>query len=116
MEVMNNMDVSYLRNITTTVSSLKQDFINPNNTISKIQIGDKVYDLAGADNYVGNSVGNLENEINKIWEKLNKTVSMVHNCANCGATLEIKENKPVFHCKYCGSTYLVGTAQIYSNY
>ena len=115
MEIMNKMDVSYLTNTTTTVSSLKQEFINPNNTISKIQIGDKVYDLAGVDNY-STGVENLKDEIDKIWNKLNKTVSMVHNCANCGATLEIKENKPVFHCKYCGSTYLVGTAQIYSNY
>ena len=43
-------------------------------------------------------------------------VSLVHNCANCGATLEIEENKPVFHCKYCGSTYIIGPTQIYSHY
>lgn len=43
-------------------------------------------------------------------------ISLVHNCANCGAQLEIEENKPVFHCKYCGSTYVIGPAQIYSHY
>ena len=58
----------------------------------------------------------LENKITEIMKRLNRTVSLVHNCANCGAQLNIEENKPVFHCKYCGSTYLIGTAQIYSNY
>ena len=58
----------------------------------------------------------LENQITEIMKRLNRTVSLVHNCANCGAQLNIEENKPVFHCKYCGSTYLIGTAQIYSNY
>lgn len=58
----------------------------------------------------------LENQITEIMKRLNRTVSLVHNCANCGATLNIEENKPVFHCKYCGSTYLIGTTQIYSTY
>lgn len=62
----------------------------------------------------------LENELEKrlkeLESKLAKTVSLVHNCANCGATLEVEENKPVIHCKYCGSAYIVGTARIYSNY
>jgi DNA-directed RNA polymerase subunit RPC12/RpoP len=43
-------------------------------------------------------------------------ISLIHNCATCGATLDIEENKPVFHCKYCGSTYVIGPAQIYSHY
>ena len=47
---------------------------------------------------------------------MNKKIFLIHNCTNCGATLNIEENKPVFHCKYCDSTYLIGTAQIYSNY
>lgn len=67
-----------------------------------------------------NSIQNcLEYEINELKDKLknmNKHISLIHNCANCGATLNIEENKPVFHCKYCGSAYLIGTAQIYSNY
>lgn len=58
----------------------------------------------------------LECKIEEIVNKLNRTISLVHNCANCGAQLHIEENKPVFHCKYCGSTYLIGTAHIYSNY
>jgi DNA-directed RNA polymerase subunit RPC12/RpoP len=43
-------------------------------------------------------------------------ISLIHNCATCGATVDIEENKPVFHCKYCGSTYVIGPAQIYSHY
>ena len=58
----------------------------------------------------------LEKRLKELESKLAKTVSLVHNCANCGATLEVEENKPVIHCKYCGSAYIVGTARIYSNY
>ena len=58
----------------------------------------------------------IKQQLEKIMNKLHKTISLVHNCANCGAQLNIEENKPLFHCKYCGSTYLIGTAQIYSNY
>ena len=58
----------------------------------------------------------LEKRLKELESKLAKTVSLVHNCANCGATLNVEENKPVIHCKYCGSTYIVGTARIYSNY
>ena len=56
------------------------------------------------------------NELEKIKKKLSTTISLVHNCANCGASLEIEENHPVIHCKYCGSSYLVGTALTYSHY
>ena len=55
-------------------------------------------------------------EINKIWERLNQTVSMVHNCQSCGATLEVEENKPIIHCKYCGNAYLVGAVRERSTY
>lgn len=58
----------------------------------------------------------LERRLKELESKLAKTVSLVHNCANCGATLNVEENKPVIHCKYCGSAYIVGTARIYSNY
>ena len=56
---------------------------------------------------------NRDEEINK---KLNRTVSMIHNCQNCGATLEIQENHPIFHCKYCNTTYVIGTLRTNSTY
>lgn len=59
---------------------------------------------------------NVTDEIDKIWKRLNKTVSLVHNCQNCGARLEIEENHPIFHCKYCGSTYIIGSVQPNSTY
>ena len=76
-------------------------------TISSINLNGQSYDI---------NVPSIDAEIQKIWERLNTQVSLVHNCANCGATLEIEENKPVFHCKYCGSTYIIGPAQLNSHY
>ena len=58
----------------------------------------------------------LDDEIKKIWERLNKTVSLVHNCANCGARLELEEHKQIVNCKYCGSTYIIGAVQPNSTY
>lgn len=87
------------------------DILNYNKPISTIEVQGNTFDIR--DRGLEEAVSE---QIDKIWNKLNKTISLVHNCANCGATLNIEENKPVFHCKYCGSTYLVGTAQIYSNY
>ena len=67
-------------------------------------------------NTITSGISRTEEEIKKIWERLNKTVSLVHNCANCGAKLEIEENHPIFHCKYCGSTYIIGATQPNSRY
>ena len=95
-------EVSYTTNPTITPTT---------RTISTIS-------LSNGEDYSIVSAGEskLQKEIKEIWDRLNKSVSLVHNCANCGATLHIEENKPVFHCKYCGSTYIVGATQIYSNY
>ena len=57
-----------------------------------------------------------EQALEYIQSRLNRTVTLVHQCACCGAHLEIPENKPVFHCKYCNATYLIGTLQLNSNY
>ena len=69
-----------------------------------------------ADKITSSNGTNVQDELKQIWDRLNKTVSLVHNCANCGARLEVEENKPVIHCKYCGSTYLVGSVQLNSHY
>lgn len=63
----------------------------------------------------------MQDEIKELKEKLQelsqvKKISLVHNCVNCGARLDVEENKPVFHCKYCGSTYIIGPQQILSAY
>lgn len=51
-----------------------------------------------------------------IQNQINNRILLVHNCQNCGATLEVEENKAVFHCKYCGSAYIIGANRIYSDY
>ena len=76
-------------------------------TISTINLDGQSYDI---------KVPSIDAEIQKIWERLNTQVSLVHNCANCGATLELEENKAIIHCKYCGSTYIVGPARLNSHY
>jgi DNA-directed RNA polymerase subunit RPC12/RpoP len=73
---------------------------------------EKVENIQGFSNVLSSEITKLQKQM----ENMNKKIFLIHNCANCGATLNIEENKPVFHCKYCGSTYLIGTAQIYSNY
>ena len=75
--------------------------------ISTINLDGQSYDI---------KVPSIDTEIKKIWERLNTQVSLVHNCANCGATLELEENKAIIHCKYCGSTYIVGPARLNSHY
>lgn len=55
-------------------------------------------------------------KLKELESRMNRTVTFVHNCQSCGATLEVEENKQVIHCKYCGGTYLVGTLQINSHY
>ena len=97
--------------VTTSIAQ-EGSFIKDSNeidrrTISSVKIGGQSYDI---------NIPSVDAEIKKIWNRLNMQISLVHNCANCGATLEIEENKPVFHCKYCGSTYIIGPAQIYSHY
>ncbi|MBO4541637.1 MAG: hypothetical protein J5725_00495 [Bacteroidales bacterium] len=59
---------------------------------------------------------NITDAICDIESKINNKMFLVHNCQNCGATLEIEENKPLFHCKYCGSAYVIGASRIYSEY
>lgn len=57
-----------------------------------------------------------EVEIEQIKARLNRTITMIHNCGNCGATLEVPENKPIFRCKFCGTVYVIGPVQFKSHY
>lgn len=49
-------------------------------------------------------------------EMIQKNVVMKYNCQSCGAPLDVEQNKPMVHCKYCGSAYVVGPARINSIY
>lgn len=89
------------------ISSPYSTEIKLNNSVNSISVNDSAYSI---------SVNKMDEQIKEIWDRLNKTVSLVHNCQNCGARLEIKENHPVFNCKYCGSTYIIGSVQPNSRY
>lgn len=49
-------------------------------------------------------------------EMIQKNVVMKYHCQSCGAPLDVEQNKPMIHCKYCGSAYVVGPARINSIY
>ena len=76
----------------------------------------KYYKINYAESSYVDERNDVKDELRKIWERLNKTVVLVHNCQNCGARLEVEENHPIFHCKYCGSTYIIGSVQPNSVY
>ena len=78
-------------------------FYNPTD-ISPQDFGSAMIDIT-------DTVNPLQDEISKIWERLNKTVSLIHNCQCCDASLTVEENKPVINCKYCEATYLVGAVR-----
>lgn len=61
---------------------------------------------------------NILDELNTLRENMNRklNISMLHGCRNCGAKMDIDINKPVFHCKYCGTTYVIGNVQQNSTY
>ena len=61
-------------------------------------------------------INRLQNLLNEVTDRMNRTVKIIHNCRNCGAKLEVPENSGVFHCKYCGTAYVLGAIQVRSTY
>lgn len=62
------------------------------------------------------NLNSMSDAIDYVVRRLDNKLTLVHNCMNCGASLEVEENKQIIHCKYCGSAYIYGSAQIYSKY
>lgn len=60
----------------------------------------------------------LEEEIEKLKENMNRklNITMLHGCRNCGGQVEVDIDKPIFCCKYCGTSYVIGTVQQNSTY
>lgn len=49
-------------------------------------------------------------KMQEMEDKLNRSVTYIHECKSCGGKLELPEdNKGVFHCKYCNAVYAIGT-------
>ena len=67
---------------------------------------------------VGDSISDLESEIKMLKENMTRqlNITMLHGCRNCGARIDVDINKPVFYCKYCGTSYVIGTVQMNSTY
>ena len=67
---------------------------------------------------LGDSINDLESEIKMLKENMTRqlNITMLHGCRNCGAKMDVDINKPIFHCKYCGTSYAIGTVQMYSTY
>lgn len=54
----------------------------------------------------------IEDITEKIFKQLSAKPIIEHKCHNCGATVELEENKHIFICRYCGSVYSIGTSMI----
>lgn len=89
-----------------------QDGVIGNNTISKISVSGKTYDLKAA------TVDFSERTYDDIFEEMKRRFNIApiihHNCHNCGGRLELREDEHIFNCPYCGSVYAVGIQQINS--
>lgn len=59
-----------------------------------------------------------EDIMNKIFQEVAKRFNQIPlmklNCNNCGAVISMDADRHLFTCGYCGSAYVVGTAQINS--
>lgn len=59
-----------------------------------------------------------EDIMNQIFQEMAKRFNQVplmeHKCNNCGAAISMDADRHLFVCGYCGSAYVVGTAQINS--
>ena len=93
-------------------SIVQQDGVIGNNTISKITVSGKTYDLKAT------TVDFSEKTYDDIFEEMKRRFNIVpiihHNCHNCGGQLELREDEHIFNCPYCGSVYAVGVQQINS--
>ena len=58
---------------------------------------------------VGDNLGYMKS-------KMNNHISYIHECVNCAHPLDVPDNHGVFHCKYCGSAYILGPTRVYSEY
>lgn len=55
-----------------------------------------------------------ERIIQQVLARFAQVPIVKHTCHGCGATVELDADKHLFMCRYCGSAYAIGTAQINS--
>ena len=84
--------------VDTTESSARQD-----------KLDRKIIDQ---ENLLNMRFSEQQSTIDRLTDTINKNlnISMMHGCRCCGAHIkEVDINKPIFHCEYCGATYIIGT-------
>ena len=54
--------------------------------------------------------------IEQLKERMSHTISYIHQCKCCNATLKVPENNGVFYCQSCGACYVLDSAQIKCTY
>ena len=109
------MEIKYNSiNLSDITNAITFDVENQKQEVGQIQMRLNGYEANKIT--VDNRIDKTEKLLEEIQKRLNNTISYVHQCACCGAHLEIPENRPVFHCRYCNATYLIGTLQLNSNY
>lgn len=96
---------------TIDISGLYSTILDMQNVIDKL-----IRQQQQTTSVINDTNNMVSNNINDMKGRMNSTISYIHNCTNCGSPLEIEENHPIFHCKFCGSTYIIGPNQIHSNY
>lgn len=94
------------------IQDVIQDGVIGNNTISKITVSGKTYDLKAS--IVDFSERTYDDIFEEMKRRFNMTPIIHHNCHNCGGRLELQEDEHIFNCPYCGSVYAVGIQQINS--
>lgn len=55
---------------------------------------------------------NYDNIYDYIMKKFSIKPTIEYKCHNCGAVIELDNDKHIFICRYCGSAYAVGTNMI----
>lgn len=99
------------------------DFIKECNTIgiNMSDITTPIGHIGIGDNFCADAISSeLEKTLDfelifqEMAKRFNQVPLMEHKCNNCGAVISMDADKHLFTCKYCGSAYAVGTAQIYS--
>lgn len=76
------------------------------NTIHSIKLSD------GLCYEVDLSTSKKEEIYEEIIKRLSKRPIIAHKCHNCGGNIEMDEDKHIFICPYCGSTYAIGIHMI----
>lgn len=101
----------------SVISHINVDVSRHESELREVQIRLSDYEtLKNKDIDNDKRITTAEMMLQEIRGRLDRTVTMIHNCGNCGATLEIPENKPIFRCKFCGTVYVIGPVQVTSRY